>query len=192
MGKLLHLCEVVRPGKFFVRGILNQLGLAPLKAGEDAGTTHFVVGGKYRRGCVCREFHEDLVFWRKVVAMATRSDGITRLEAPLLRSFSHGPSRTLVSDASADGIGGFSVEAGQWLRIDCTDDFRARLHSRVIFQVDMYADERVRDAGHGSHGMTVDSAGGGEARVPGAEHLNERRRTECRSLGRQMSGRNET
>ena len=37
LGKLLHLCEVVRPGKYFVRRILNQLGLAPLKAGEGTG-----------------------------------------------------------------------------------------------------------------------------------------------------------
>ena len=26
LGKLLHLCEVVRPGKFFVRRILNSWG----------------------------------------------------------------------------------------------------------------------------------------------------------------------
>ena len=38
LGKLLHLCEVVRPGKFFVCRILNQLGLAPLKAGEAWAT----------------------------------------------------------------------------------------------------------------------------------------------------------
>lgn len=34
LGKLLHLSEVVRPGKFFIRRILNQLGLAPLSAGD--------------------------------------------------------------------------------------------------------------------------------------------------------------
>ena len=32
MGKLLHVCEVVRPGKFFVRRMLNQLGMPPVKA----------------------------------------------------------------------------------------------------------------------------------------------------------------
>ena len=32
LGKLLYSYEVVRPGKRFVRPILNQLGLAPLKA----------------------------------------------------------------------------------------------------------------------------------------------------------------
>ena len=37
LGKLLHLCEVVRPGKFFIRRILNHLGLAPLRAGEETG-----------------------------------------------------------------------------------------------------------------------------------------------------------
>jgi len=37
LGKLLHLSEVVRPGRFFVRRIINQLGLAPFKAGEGTG-----------------------------------------------------------------------------------------------------------------------------------------------------------
>ncbi|CAN0456082.1 unnamed protein product, partial [Pylaiella littoralis] len=30
LRKLLHLCHVVRPGKFFIRRILNQLGLGTL------------------------------------------------------------------------------------------------------------------------------------------------------------------
>ena len=79
LGKLLHLCEVVRPGKFFVHLILNQLGLAPLKAGEGTGNG-FAVGGKQRRGFVrlSREFHDDLAFWRIVVEMATGRNGITR------------------------------------------------------------------------------------------------------------------
>ena len=79
LGKLLYLCEVVRPGKFFVCRILNQLGLAPLKAGEGMGNG-VAVGGKQRRMCVklSREFHDDLVFWRIVVEMATGPNGITR------------------------------------------------------------------------------------------------------------------
>ena len=78
LGKLLHLCEVVRLGKFFVRRILNHLGLAPLKAGEGTGNG-FAVGGKQRRGCVglSREFHDDLASWRIVVEMATGPNGIT-------------------------------------------------------------------------------------------------------------------
>ena len=72
LGKLLLLCELVRPGKFFVRRILNQLGLAPVKAGEGMGNG-VTVGGKDRRGCVrlSREFHDDLAFWKIVVEMAT-------------------------------------------------------------------------------------------------------------------------
>ncbi|CAB1102718.1 unnamed protein product [Ectocarpus sp. CCAP 1310/34] len=138
LGKLLHLCEVVRPGKFFVRRILNQLGLPPMKAGGDAGTG-VMVGGKHRRGRVRlgREFHEDLAFWRKVMAMATGPDGIVKLEAPLLCSFLQAPSRTLVSDASGDGMGGFCLESGQWWRIDFTDDIRARLRNRVFSRDDL-------------------------------------------------------
>lgn len=31
IGKLLHLCEVVRPGKYFERRMLNQSGLPPVR-----------------------------------------------------------------------------------------------------------------------------------------------------------------
>ena len=76
LGKLLHLCEVVRPGKFFVRRILNQLELAPPKAVEAMGNG-VAVGSKQRCGCVrlSREVHDDLVFWKIVVEMATGPNG---------------------------------------------------------------------------------------------------------------------
>ena len=32
IGRLLHVCEVVRPGKHFVRRMLNHLGLPPVRA----------------------------------------------------------------------------------------------------------------------------------------------------------------
>ena len=35
MGKLLHVCEVVRPGKVFVRRMLNQLGTPPVQAWHE-------------------------------------------------------------------------------------------------------------------------------------------------------------
>ena len=79
LGKLLHSCKVVRPGKVFVCRILNQLGLAPLKAEEDTGNG-FAVRGKRKRGCLrlSLEFPDDLVLWGTVVQMATGPNGITR------------------------------------------------------------------------------------------------------------------
>lgn len=35
VGKLLHTCEVVRPGKFLVRRILAQLGMPPINVGRE-------------------------------------------------------------------------------------------------------------------------------------------------------------
>ena len=32
IDRLLHLCEVVRPGKYFVRRMINQVGLPPARA----------------------------------------------------------------------------------------------------------------------------------------------------------------
>ena len=138
LGKLLHLYDVVRPRKFFVCHILDQLRLAPLKAGEGAGNG-FSVGGKQRRGCVrlSREFHDDLVFWRIVIEMATGPNGITRLEAPLFCCFLQPPSRILNSDTSGDGMRGFCLESGWWRRIDFTEDIRARLRKRVCSRDDL-------------------------------------------------------
>lgn len=64
--------------------------------------------------------------------MATGSDRITRLEAPLSCSFSQAPSRTLVTDADGDGMGGVRLETGQWWRIYFTDDTRVRLCNRMF------------------------------------------------------------
>ena len=35
MGKLLHVSEVVRPGKLFVRRIINQLGMSPVRPWDE-------------------------------------------------------------------------------------------------------------------------------------------------------------
>ena len=129
---------MVRPGKCFVRRILNQLGLAPLKAGEGTGNG-FAVGSKQRRGCVrlSREFHDDLTFWRIIVEMATGPNGITRLEAPLFCCFLQPPSRILITDASGDGMAGFCLESDWWWWIDFTKDIRVRLRKRVCSRDDL-------------------------------------------------------
>lgn len=108
LGKLLYLCEVVRPGKLFIPRILNHLGLAPLKVGDETGAG-IVVGRKQQRGQVrlSREFHDDLAFWGLIIEMAMGDDGTTRLEAPLYCSLLKPPCRKLIHDASGDSFGGF-------------------------------------------------------------------------------------
>ena len=138
LGKLLHLCEVIRPGKFFVCQILNQLKLAPLTAKDT--TTSGVVDRRtkrYGRVELGPEFHDDLGFWRLVVEMATGADGVTRLGAPLFSCFMQPPSLTLVSDASGDGMGGYCLETGQWWRVDYEEDVRVRLRTRVESRDDL-------------------------------------------------------
>lgn len=72
LGKLLRPSEVVRHGKKFARRVLNHLGLAPLKAGEDTGEGSGV-GRKQPRGPVrlSRKFHDDLAFWMLIIEIAT-------------------------------------------------------------------------------------------------------------------------
>ena len=60
MGKLLHVSEVVRPGKFFVRRIINQLGMSPVRPwGERFGLSGAGKGHRKLRACVRLgpEFH---------------------------------------------------------------------------------------------------------------------------------------
>lgn len=137
LGKLLHLSEVVRPGKFFVRRILNQLGLEPFRAEET--DDRFALRGQRRRGVVRlnREFHADLEFWRLIMEMATGADGITRLESPLFAFFLQPPTRIIISDASGNAMGGFCLETGRWWRIDFSGDIRMRLRERVSQRDDL-------------------------------------------------------
>ena len=49
IGQLLHLCKVVRPGEYFVRRRLNQVGLPPLARGA-LSTTHRTRAQRRLRG----------------------------------------------------------------------------------------------------------------------------------------------
>ena len=137
VGKLLYLSEVVRPGNFFVRRILNQLGLPPLKG--VGGDERFVARGPAAHTIVHlgKEFHADLAFWHLALELATGPDGVTLLSAPLFACFLQPPSRILISDASGDAMGGYCLESGQWWRIDFSDDIRSRLRQRVGHRDDL-------------------------------------------------------
>lgn len=80
LGKLLHLCEVVRPGKFFVRRILKQLGLQRVDVGEEPESETVATRNTLTLGS---EFHNGLEVWHMIVEMATGPDSVTRLQQPL-------------------------------------------------------------------------------------------------------------
>lgn len=138
LGKLLHVSEVVRCGRFFIRRVLNQLGLAPLTAGVGSSQSH-ALGARQNQRVVrlSREFHADIAFWTLILDMSTGPDGVTRLESPLFCRFLQPPSRILVSDASGDSMGGYCLESGKWWRIDFTEDVRARLRKKVQSRDDL-------------------------------------------------------
>ena len=116
MGKLLHVCEVVRPGKFFVRRMLNLLGMPPVQAwhervrGPGGGDRS---SGSRSHVCLGDEFHDDLSFWRLMVEKSTGPGEGGTFYAPLLSFCLQPHSRTLISDASGDATGGFCLETGR-------------------------------------------------------------------------------
>lgn len=138
LGKLLHLCDVVRPGKFFIRRILNQLGVGSL-AQMANGSEGISFRRMQNHGTVTltREFHDDLAFWGMIVEMSHKTAATTILETPLFCYFLQPPSRTLVSDASGDSMGGYCLETGLWWRIDFPDDIRLRLRTHVCGRDDL-------------------------------------------------------
>ena len=78
MGKLSHVSEVVRPGKIFVRRIINQLGMSPVRPWDERfGVSGAGKGRRKLRACVRLgpEFHDDISFWRMVVHRALRPEG---------------------------------------------------------------------------------------------------------------------
>ena len=70
IGKLLHVSEVVRSAKLFVRRIINQLGMSPVRPWDERfGVSGAGKGRRKLRSCVRLgpEFHDDISFWRMVV-----------------------------------------------------------------------------------------------------------------------------
>ena len=113
MGKLLHVSEVVRPGKTFVRRIINQLGMSPVRPWDERfGVSGAGKGRRKLRACVClgSEFRDGISFWRMVVQRALRSEGGGRLSAPLLSLCLQPHVRTLWSDVRGDAMGGYCLE----------------------------------------------------------------------------------
>lgn len=111
IGKLLHMCGVVRPGKYFVRRMLLAVGLPQLNSGQvEYGASG---GSPRRRVDLTAEFHADIAFWTLIVNRALRSSGGT-LGASLHSFYLQPHSHTLVSDAS-----GTAIWAGAaWSRAD--------------------------------------------------------------------------
>ena len=133
-GKLLHVCEVVRPGKFFVRRMLNQLGLSASKPWRD----NLKMRRPSRRTTLMLtpEFHSDVTFWRLLVGGALQNR-MGALHAPLYSFFLQPPVRTLWSDASGDAMGGYCLESGAWWRMDFDEGVRRRLRQRVCGRDDL-------------------------------------------------------
>ena len=78
MGKLSHVSEVVRSGNIFVRRIINQLGMSPVRPWDERfGVSGAGKGRRKLRACVRLgpEFHDDISFWRMVVQRALRPKG---------------------------------------------------------------------------------------------------------------------
>ena len=133
-NRLLHLCEVVRPGKYFVRRMLNLVGLPPARAWSAKYHASHTRAASSPRIHLGPEFHADASFWRLLVEGGLGSPA-GRLSAPLYRSFMQPPTFTLWSDASGDAMGGYFLGPGPgssvWWRFEFGDDVRARLRATV-------------------------------------------------------------
>ena len=106
IGWLLHLCEVLWPGKYFARRMLNHLGLLPVRAWSaefHASRTHTASSSRVRLG---PEFHTDVSFWCLLVAGELGCPAGC-FSAPLYRSYMQSAGVTLWSDASGDSMGEF-------------------------------------------------------------------------------------
>ena len=76
IGRLLHLCEVVRPGKYFVRRMLNQVDLPPARAWSTKYHASHTRAASSPRIHLGPEFHADASFLAPVGGRRARvSDG---------------------------------------------------------------------------------------------------------------------
>ena len=106
IGRLLRARYVVRPGQYFVRRMLNQVGLSPVRAWSTRFYASHTRAASSPRIYLGPEFHADVSFWRLLVQRKLGSPA-GRLSAPLHRSYMQPPTFTLWSDASGDAMGGY-------------------------------------------------------------------------------------
>ena len=62
IGRLLHFREVVRPGKYFVRRMVNQVGLPPVRAWSAKFHASHMRAASSPRIHLGTEFHTDVSF----------------------------------------------------------------------------------------------------------------------------------
>lgn len=132
IGLLPHLCKVVRPGKYFVRRMLNHRGLPPVRAWgatSRVSHSHAASSPRIRLG---PEFHADVSF-RCLLVEGGLGSSAGRFSAPLYRSHMKPPAFTLWSDASGDTMWGcfFGPESGAWWRFKFDTDVRERQRTTV-------------------------------------------------------------
>ena len=136
MGKLLHVSEVVRPGKFGVGRIINQLEMSPVRPWDERfGVADVGKGRRKLRACVRLgpEFHDGISFWRVVVQRALGPEG-GRLSAPLLSLYLQPQVRTL---SRGDAMGRYCLESGCWWPYDFDENLRARVRPKVFGRDDL-------------------------------------------------------
>ena len=143
IGKLSDLCEVIRPGKFTVGRMLNQLGLPPSQWWQDKWKSKLAANRGARASADGRgrislgpEFHAEVEFWRLIAAWDMRPSAGTP-EAPLYSLYLQRPSYTLWSYASGDALDGYCLESGLWWRLDIDANVRARLRSCKKYRDDI-------------------------------------------------------
>ena len=134
IGRLLHSCEVVRPGKYFVRRMLIQVGLPPVRAWSATNHASHTRAASSPRIHLGPEFHADASFGRLLVAGGLGSPA-GRLSTPLYRSFLQPPTFTFEVRRLGRCHGGYFLGpepgSGVWWRFEFDDDVRARLRATV-------------------------------------------------------------
>ena len=134
IGRLLHLCEVVGPGKYFVRRMVDHIDFPLVRTWSAKFHASHTRAASSPRIHLGPDFHADVSFWRLLVEGGLGSPA-GRLSAPLYRSYMQPPMFTLSSDASGDAMGEFifgpKPGSGVWWRFDFDDDVRARLRATV-------------------------------------------------------------
>ena len=140
MGKLLHVSEVVRPGKFFVRRSAKQVGMSSVRPWDERFRVSGVGKGRCKlRACVRLgpEFHDDISFWRMVVQRVLGPEGGGQAVCPTLQFVFATACSHAVERCERRCDGGYCLGSGCWSRYDFDENVRARVRPQVFGRDDL-------------------------------------------------------
>lgn len=118
IGRLRHYAFCIRPGRYFLRRMINVTLLSEGGVGRHCGRREITLDS---------EFHADIAWWSKLLDLHAQSPD--QYSLPIFAHVRRAADIRVIGDASGSAGGGVITGLGVWWRLEWPEDMKGRLLS---------------------------------------------------------------